>query len=258
MTEYRKWTPEEVALLKDRATSSTVQELAQELGRPVKMVRWKLKKLGLTPVDARKFGKGVPVSVWTPDRLQYLRDNAQTTPVVDMAEHLGVSISSVRGALFEHKIPGRGYCRKSTPEEIEKRIAPLRGVVKVDPLEPRVCRRCGEVAVPHRYPHEKSVSTKLCATCRKLDMTERRYGLKEGDLQKLLESQGGGCAMCGADFKTVRMCVDHDHSCCSHGRKMCGKCVRGLLCFPCNLLEGQLGTFLARGGTLESLLAYGR
>jgi Recombination endonuclease VII len=43
----------------------------------------------------------------------------------------------------------------------------------------------------------------------------------------MLAEQGGGCAICGAEPKTKRLHVDHDHK---------TGAVRGLLCFRCNRL----------------------
>lgn len=55
----------------------------------------------------------------------------------------------------------------------------------------------------------------------------------------LYEAQGGRCATCQrATGKTRRLSVDHDHKCCP-GRTSCGRCVRGLLCRPCNTLLGR-------------------
>lgn len=226
------------------------------LGRPVKMVRWKVKKLGLTTKDGRSKGGGVPRTVWTAERLAYLRANASTLPVAEMADYLGVSSRQVASALAHYRITGRGRSRKHTPDEVERRVESLRGAVKVDPGEPRECARCGKVEVPHRYPSERSVNTRLCTACRKVVLAERRYGLEPGGLQALLKAQGGLCALCSTDLTQTKMHVDHDHACCSHGRKMCGKCVRGLLCAACNLLEGQMSAYLERGGSVERLLAY--
>ena len=63
----------------------------------------------------------------------------------------------------------------------------------------------------------------------------RRYGLTRDDFWKLLEKQGGVCAICGTSEPgkgRTRMCVDHCHR--------TGK-VRGLLCGSCNRSIGQLG-----------------
>ena len=65
-----------------------------------------------------------------------------------------------------------------------------------------------------------------------------QYGMTVEDWDALLETQNGRCAVCG-DYPEAGKSfhVDHDHSCCS-GKKSCGECVRGLLCFRCNAAEG--------------------
>jgi len=55
------------------------------------------------------------------------------------------------------------------------------------------------------------------------------FGLTVDDYDRILESQNGKCAICGADTpgnKRKNFAVDHDHK---TGR------IRGLLCFPCNV-----------------------
>ena len=73
---------------------------------------------------------------------------------------------------------------------------------------------------------------------------KRRFNMTEEGFAQRLEEQNGGCAACGSKdtgakrgSKNKNWHVDHDHSCCS-GKKTCGKCVRGLLCQPCNLILG--------------------
>lgn len=65
------------------------------------------------------------------------------------------------------------------------------------------------------------------------------YGIAWEDYLKMIEDQGGRCAICPAeispDDKSTH--VDHDHACCS-GQKSCGACVRGILCQNCNLMIG--------------------
>ena len=49
------------------------------------------------------------------------------------------------------------------------------------------------------------------------------------------EFQGNACAICGRDFAKYTAFQDHEHKCCPRRKKTyCGKCNRGLLCFPCN------------------------
>ncbi len=78
---------------------------------------------------------------------------------------------------------------------------------------------------------------KLCKTCYK-DRTERArfprmYGITLEDFQKMLESQGGVCAICGeleTDIRKHKLSLDHCH--------VTGK-VRGILCNRCNKLLGH-------------------
>lgn len=69
-----------------------------------------------------------------------------------------------------------------------------------------------------------------------------RRGKYNIDFESLWVAQSGLCACChqpmlreGKDWNSV--CVDHDRSCCS-GKKSCGKCVRGLIHWGCNMLLG--------------------
>lgn len=72
---------------------------------------------------------------------------------------------------------------------------------------------------------------------------------------ELYEAQSGRCKLCHyrPEFeltkrKKIQLNIDHDHSCCettryetgseARQRYSCGKCIRGLLCHPCNLMIG--------------------
>lgn len=63
-------------------------------------------------------------------------------------------------------------------------------------------------------------------------MTLEEYNAK-------LEAQGGVCALCKSPPKVMPLHVDHDHSCCP-GKKTCGNCIRGLVCWNCNVFLGKL------------------
>lgn len=63
------------------------------------------------------------------------------------------------------------------------------------------------------------------------------YKLTPADYQKLLDDQNSVCAICEQKNELV---IDHDHKCCSGNSSTCGNCVRGLLCFDCNILVGFL------------------
>ena len=78
------------------------------------------------------------------------------------------------------------------------------------------------------------------------------YGITPEDYRRLYEAQGGRCAMCQrATGKTKRLAVDHEHykEGCQHAPDVgCRRCVRSLLCSPCNITIGRLGPeALARG-----------
>lgn len=101
-----------------------------------------------------------------------------------------------------------------------------------------------------------------CAKCRKAVKDRRRdkrretiYNVAVDVWLALWVFQRKACALCGRkNLKSPR--TDHDHKCCP-GPTSCGKCVRGLLCDPCNKWLGyihdnpQVGTrltlYLARG-----------
>lgn len=62
---------------------------------------------------------------------------------------------------------------------------------------------------------------------------ERRYGLRPGEYDEMLEAGGGVCWICG-EPETVpdrRLAIDHDHT--AHQ-------VRGLLCTRCNQVLGRM------------------
>lgn len=71
-----------------------------------------------------------------------------------------------------------------------------------------------------------------------------KYRISVFDYASMMQN---GCAVCGTD--EVQLSVDHDHSCCP-GVRSCGKCVRGPLCQPCNLL---LAAVDRTGLTVEEL-----
>jgi hypothetical protein len=74
------------------------------------------------------------------------------------------------------------------------------------------------------------------------------YNIDAATYFALGELQGWACKCCGAalDPHSTETAIDHDHSHCpgrngdGDNQRSCGKCIRGLLCRDCNLLEGVL------------------
>lgn len=104
----------------------------------------------------------------------------------------------------------------------------------------RPCKGCGSTTRATPYPGPR------CATCDREVKAERRaksratyvektYSITEEQYQALYAYQGGACYICRRARGTgrKRLSVDHDHGCCP-GSVSCGRCVRGLLCKPCN------------------------
>lgn len=63
----------------------------------------------------------------------------------------------------------------------------------------------------------------------------KRYGMTREAIEELRRSQDNRCAICLTPAVDLgrRLAIDHDHACCDR-EGSCGKCVRGLLCDPCN------------------------
>jgi hypothetical protein len=87
------------------------------------------------------------------------------------------------------------------------------------------------------------------------------YKQTVGEHNALRESQGNKCPLCDRSFKKYMAYQDHDHLCCSAGRKKqrryCGKCCRGLLCFICNKkVIGALEYIEKLGVDVEKAMKY--
>lgn len=123
----------------------------------------------------------------------------------------------------------------------------------------RRCSRCGETKQLNEFVRNRSAPAGYGYHCRPCHnrvsrqnrekhhgtirdfMLRRRYGIDAAEVERLLLSQGGSCAICGANAPRH---LDHDHT---SGR------VRGVLCFSCN---GALGQFSDDVATLRRARAY--
>ena len=82
-------------------------------------------------------------------------------------------------------------------------------------------------------------------------LRKHKYNITQQDWEAIYELQQGKCAICER-MLSDDVCVDHDHACCA-GIRSCGKCVRGLLCSPCNK---ALGWFEDDASRLNNAIAY--
>jgi hypothetical protein len=103
------------------------------------------------------------------------------------------------------------------------------------PPDVKRCSRCRELRLLddfHRHRTQPGGYSTYCKDCRRVlgadTHIKRNYGLSRIELDALISSQGGLCAICEAN---PAVHVDHDH--------VTGK-IRGVLCFTCNVALGQL------------------
>lgn len=116
-------------------------------------------------------------------------------------------------------------------------------------VKTKSCKDCGSTTRKLPFPGPR------CTTCNRTRKKELRvkshssrmeklYKLTDGEYDALYAAQGGMCYTCGPwtgnRGLSKKLSVDHDHSCCPT-TPICGKCIRGLICSPCNTLIGQVG-----------------
>ena len=79
-----------------------------------------------------------------------------------------------------------------------------------------------------------------------------KYGLTQEQWNAKFGLQDHQCACCGTKDPVKSWCVDHAHSCCP-GQRSCGKCLRGIVCHPCNTMLGMARDTIKK---LEQGIAY--
>lgn len=84
-----------------------------------------------------------------------------------------------------------------------------------------------------------------------------KYGVNEDWYNRILEIQGGGCAICSSTKITEgrsRFAIDHKHGCCAE-KKACDGCRRGILCDLCNRALERLDSIPQWAGLAVSYLS---
>jgi Recombination endonuclease VII len=103
---------------------------------------------------------------------------------------------------------------------------------------PRAALRPGPRCEEHHRENKRTKS--LAAHAKRI---EECFAIDAEIYWAIYEYQGGRCYICRrATGKRKRLAVDHDHDCdAGHDPKNgCHKCVRALLCGPCNKMIGYL------------------
>ncbi|MFF3326944.1 endonuclease domain-containing protein [Streptomyces sp. NPDC002889] len=105
------------------------------------------------------------------------------------------------------------------------------------------CDWCYDDADP--APRVRRPDKNLCVRCNRAVEQARTYRLDIAQRNAILRVQRDLCALCQegpddqaglTDDTNSFWHIDHDHSCCATGGS-CGRCVRGLLCRPCNVIR---------------------
>jgi len=121
-----------------------------------------------------------------------------------------------------------------------------------------VCSICGPVDVRIRN-HGRSPECMTRASKRRGKNTRPttpaesrlwKYRLTSDQITTMLDRQGGKCPIC--EIVLDKYHVDHDHLCCP-GKTSCGECVRGLLCYRCNIALGWINDSVQ---SLNSAITY--
>lgn len=96
--------------------------------------------------------------------------------------------------------------------------------------------KCGECAKLAGTKWRASHPVERLAIARK-----HMYKITDEAYKRMLFEQNHKCLVCSvvfdSDGKKTVPCIDHDHACCP-GNKSCGKCIRGVICYGCNVMLG--------------------
>lgn len=103
--------------------------------------------------------------------------------------------------------------------------APADGLTKAERYRAKHPEKVAEVRRAHRDRAKENPKAYSEADY----YMRQKFGMTLDDYHRLLEEQGGGCAVCGKPPGKKRLHIDHDHQTLA---------VRGLLCQHCNVALG--------------------
>lgn len=96
------------------------------------------------------------------------------------------------------------------------------------------CKKCWNARTKRWKDANPERRKQQCRDSKKRLHTQNYYNLPPEKYQKMVDAQGGVCKICfSPNVDGKNLAVDHDHKCCP-ARRSCGKCIRALLCNPCN------------------------
>lgn len=113
----------------------------------------------------------------------------------------------------------------------------------------KACTKCGAFKDLECFNSDCTKKDGRASRCKKC-LAERRkgnttkvnrlckYGLTQKQFEEKFRNQGSVCAACKSSTTRLKWCIDHNHACCP-GAVTCGKCVRGILCYSCNIILGH-------------------
>lgn len=150
----------------------------------------------------------------------------------------------------ERKHNSHGVCslhyqrmRRDGSEKVKRNTATIASVR--DSQGRKQCKACGEWLNVYSFTKNNAYADRLERLCRECKKPKQkvgnlgRMGLTPPQFESMINRQGHVCAICKRE--PDKWNIDHDHKCCQGSKraKLCGKCVRGLLCQRCNHLLGN-------------------
>jgi hypothetical protein len=132
------------------------------------------------------------------------------------------------------------WCKVCNKENSLNHYTKTKRVHDVKELDNKVhCRGCKQYLEKSMFYETTKTYCKECYKNRENVKNLKKFNITQKEYDDMLNAQNGVCKICKKDDNGKRLCIDHDHSCCS-GRYSCGKCIRGLLCNKCNRFIGEV------------------
>lgn len=142
-----------------------------------------------------------------------------------------------------HQRAARGYDAELSPMKI---MRSAEEVLERDEHGHKLCITCNSWRRETEFGEQKTKTSPdglntSCRKCRRRKSMLLKFGITPEQYDEMFERQNSLCAMCMEPPEGERpLYVDHDHRCCPDRDYTCGECIRGLLCYRCNLGLGQL------------------